>query len=63
MLYGYSNSDYDLLSQFDNTYKNSRFIKSMRLDKSGNFSRYSKVLNDKQIDNLIKMTDKKSMTL
>ena len=59
LLYGYSNSDQDLLSQFDNTYKNSRFIKSMRLDKSGNFSRYSKVLNDKQIDNLIKMTDKK----
>lgn len=59
LLYGYSNSDQDLLSQFDNTYKNSRFIKSMRLDKSGNFSRYSKVLNDKQIDNLIKITDKK----
>ena len=59
LLYGYSNSDQDLLYEFDNTYKNSQFIKSMRLDSKGEFSRYSKTLSNEEIENLVKITDSK----
>ena len=59
LLYGYSNSDEMLLHEFDNTYKDSRFIKSMKLLKNGEFNRYSKVLSDEEIDKLIVQTDKK----
>lgn len=59
LLYGYSNSDKDLLYEFDNTYKNSQFIKSMKLDNKGEFSRYAKTLNNEEVENLIKITDDK----
>lgn len=59
LLNGYSNSDKDILKIVDNTYVNSSMIKSMKLKKDGNFSSYAKVLNENEIDNLIKLTDKK----
>lgn len=59
LLYGYSNSDQDLLYEFDKTYKNSQFIKSMKLDSKGDFSRYSKILDNEEIENLVKLTDSK----
>lgn len=59
LLYGYSNSDHDTIYEFDNTYKESRFIKSMKLDSKGEFSRYSKILSDEKIEKLIDITDKK----
>jgi len=59
LLYGYSNSDHDIIHEFDNTYKDSRFIKSMRLDSKGEFSRFSKILSDDKINRLIDITDKK----
>lgn len=59
LLYGYSNSDKDILKRVDNTYVDSNVIRSMKLKKDGEFSSYSKVLNDDEINNLIKLTDKK----
>ena len=59
LLYGYSNSDPDILERFDNTYKNSTMIKSMKLDSKGEFSRYSKILSSEKIDKLIGVVDSK----
>lgn len=59
LLYGYSNSDPDILEKFDKTYKDSTMIKSMRLDSRGEFSRYSKILSDDKINKLIEITDSK----
>ena len=59
LLYGYSNSDKEILKKADNTYVNSSIIKSMKLNKDGSFSRYSKVLDNTEINNLITLTDKK----
>ena len=59
LLYGYSNSDKEILKKVDNTYVNSSIIKSMKLNKDGSFSRYSKVLDNTEINNLILLTDKK----
>lgn len=54
-LLGYSNSDEEILELFDPYYKDSHFIKGMKKTENG-FSRYSKVLNDNQINNLILLT-------
>ena len=59
LLYGYSNSDENILYEFDKTYKNSKFIKSMRFDKNGNISRYAKVLSDNDINKILALTDEK----
>lgn len=59
LLSGFSNSNQDILEKVDNTYKNSTIIKSMKLDSKGEFSRYSKILNDEQINKLIDITDEK----
>lgn len=54
-LLGYSNSDEEILELFDPYYQDSHFIKGMKKTDNG-FSRYSKVLNDNQINNLILLT-------
>ncbi len=54
-LLGYSNSDEEILELFDPYYQDSHFIKGMKKTENG-FSRYSKVLNDNQINNLILLT-------
>lgn len=59
LLYGYSNSNEELLYKFDKTYKESKFIKSMKLTKDGYFNRYAKTLSSEEINTLIDMTDKK----
>ena len=59
LLYGYSNSDKDILKKVDHTYVESTQIKSMKLKKDGEFASSANVLNDEEINNLIKMTDKK----
>ncbi len=56
-LQGYSNSDFDILSKFDNSYIDSNVIKSMKVSKNGFYS-YSKVLNNNQIEEIIKLVDK-----
>lgn len=57
-LNGYSNSDKDILYEFDKTYKESKFVKSLKLNNDESFSYYSKVLTDEQINNLIMLVDK-----
>ena len=59
LLYGYSNSDKDITRKVDNTYVNSTMIKSLKLKKDGEFYSNSKVLNNDEINNLIKTTDNK----
>ncbi len=56
-LNGYSNSEY--IKYFDKTYQNSSLVKSLKLKNDGNFSSNSKVLNNTQINNLIKISDEK----
>ena len=50
-LQGYSVSKEELLCEFDNSYEESKLIKSMRTTSKG-FSSYSKVLTDMEINNL-----------
>ena len=55
---GYSNFNIHSLVEFDNTFENSELIKSMKVKNDGNFSVYSKVLDNKKIDILINTTEK-----
>lgn len=57
-LMGYSNSDIHILNEFDKTYENSSLIKGLKLKSNGDFSAYSKVLDDKKIDKIIDLTEK-----
>ena len=59
LLYGYSNNDEEVLHKFDKTYKESKFIKSMKLTKDGHFNRFAKILNSEEINTLIDITDQK----
>ena len=43
---------------FDNTYEDSMYIKSLKKNDKG-FSRYSKVLSDEDVYNMLRFTDKK----
>ncbi len=54
-LKGYSNSDFDILSLFDKSYKDSEVISSMKIKNNGDFYSYSKVLSNLEIDNLINL--------
>ena len=57
-LKGYSVGNENKLSIFDSTYTNSELIHSMKVTNKG-FGTYSKVLTEKQIDNIVKVTDDK----
>ena len=56
-LLGFSNKDKSILEQFDKTYENSKYIKSMRVKTDGEFYSYSKVLSNDEIDKLIEIVD------
>lgn len=56
-LEGYSNSDTEILSYMDKDYENSKIIKGMKTNKDGSFARYAKVLNNDEIDKIIKITE------
>ena len=56
-LVGYSTNDKNRLSDFDKTYDNSKFIKSMRVKNDGEFYSYTKVLNDDVLDMLVNYID------
>ena len=58
-LNGFSNSNKDILNYFDSSYENSEVIKSLKTKTDGNFYSYSKTLNNNEINNLIKLIDKK----
>ena len=57
-LYGYSCDDVLNLSRFDPTYESSKYIKSMKITKTG-FSSYSKVLSNEEMSSLVDLVDKK----
>ena len=57
-LKGYSLGNEEKLSIFDSSYLNSEIIHGMKLTNKG-FSSYSRVLTEKQIDNIYKITDEK----
>ena len=56
-LQGYSSSDEAVLSRFDPTYENSEVIKSMKKTEKG-FYHYAKILNDREVYNMILYTKK-----
>lgn len=56
-LQGYSTDDVSILSRFDPTYENSEVIKSMKTTEKG-FYHYTKILNDKEVYNMISYTKK-----
>ncbi|MFI3306967.1 MAG: PD-(D/E)XK nuclease family protein [Mycoplasmatota bacterium] len=55
-LSGYSNSNYEILYNFDDSYTDSKLIKGMKLSKNG-FYPYSKVLNNEQLEKIVKIID------
>ena len=55
-LQGYTNSNHDLIRKLDKNFDNSQIIKSMRLSSNG-FYKYTKVLDDNQINNLINLVE------
>ena len=57
-LKGYSLGNEDILSIFDKSLENSEIIHGMKLTNKG-FGYYSKVLTEKQINNIYKITDSK----
>lgn len=56
-LEGYSNSNMNTLSKFDNSFAESNLIKSMKLKKDGNFNANAKVLSDEKINKVIELTE------
>ncbi len=58
-LLGYSNSDPNYLSMFDNNYISSSVIAGMGINKNNTFSSYAKVLNDEGIELVRKIVTKK----
>lgn len=59
LLQGYSNSNMDILKEFDNTYTDSNLIKSMKVTKNNDFYHYSKVLENREMDRLVKIVEDK----
>lgn len=57
-LQGYSNSNYNIISEFDSSYENSNVIKSLKVSKNGFYS-YSKVLDSNKIETLTKVVEQK----
>ena len=58
-LNGFSNSNKDIINYFDSSYEDSEVIKSLKTKTDGNFYSYSKTLNNNEINNLIKLVDRK----
>ena len=56
-LVGYSNSDIDVLREFDSTCLDSSYIKGLKTVKDGDFSKNSKVLDNNEIDELDKLVE------
>ena len=59
LLQGYSNEDISILTKFDKSYENSNIIKSMKTNKDGSFSHYSKILTSTNIDYLSNIAEEK----
>ena len=57
-LEGYSTTNFNNLSLFDISCKDSEVVKSLKVKNDGTFYAYSKVLTDEQINKIIDLTDK-----
>lgn len=57
-LVGYSNSDVNILSEFDKTYNDSLMVKSLKTTKEG-FYTYSKVISSENIDKITNIIENK----
>lgn len=55
---GYSISDESILAKFDHNYTDSTIIKGMKMTSKG-FSRYTKLLNTEDVNNIVNYTEKK----
>lgn len=55
---GYSISDESVLAKFDHNYTDSTIIKGMKMTSKG-FSRYTKLLNAEDVNNIVNYTEKK----
>lgn len=58
-LEGYSYNDPTILEKFDNSYQKSEIIKGLSLKQDGSFSLRSKLLNNDDIDSLMKKVEEK----
>lgn len=58
LLQGYSNENVDILKYFDDSYDDSKVIKSLKTTSKGFYS-YSKVINNSTIDKLVEITKNK----
>ena len=52
-LQGYTNSDENIISLIDSNYLNSKMIKGLKFKKDGSFYSTSKVLSNKEMDDMI----------
>lgn len=57
-LQGYSNGNKDILKYVDNSYENSKTIKSLKINNDGSFNCYSKIISNDEIDDLYNIVDK-----
>lgn len=57
MLKGYSSDEIDRLERFDSTYNDSELIYSMSYSEDKGFSRYTKLINDDTLMDLVNYTD------
>ena len=57
-LNGYSTDDTSILEKFDSTYCDSELIKSMKYSDDKGFSRYSKIISNDTLYNMVKFTKK-----
>ena len=59
LLQGYSNSDIDILKEFDSSYMDSNIIASLKINKNNDFSSNSKILSPKQMEIISDMVEQK----
>lgn len=57
-LTGYSNKDFNILKEVDNTYQNSKLINSLKVTTKGDFYSYSKVLDNDDMNTIYNLVDK-----
>ena len=58
LLKGYSTTNIDVLEKFDQTYSDSKYIKSLKYSTDKGFGTYSKVISNDELYNLITFTKK-----
>lgn len=57
-LQGYSTDVVDRISLFDKSYENSEWIRGIKINKDGSFSKNSKIVSDEEVYDMLKYTEK-----